>query len=286
MKGDEAKGVAEAIEYLKEYNLTGKAKTGKNVVVVGGGNAAVDAARTALRLGARSVTVAYRRTRAEMPAYAEEVEEAEREGVRFEFLVAPLELSAEQGVMSSVKMRRMELGEFDKSGRRKPVAKGENDFVLQADQLIAAVGQTLKPNEILSGVSLKLSERDYVAADPVTGQTSIEWVFAGGDAVTGPSSVVEAIGAGEKAAVGMDRYLSGKASIAWRIGRTVDTFFDPDAPPEMTQRGRPALISVAKRKGSFTEVESTWSRAVALCESRRCLRCDYRDDNGSAAGKA
>ncbi len=286
MKGDDAKGVTEAIEYLKEYNLTGKARTGKNVVVVGGGNAAVDAARTALRLGAKSVTVAYRRTRAEMPAYAEEVEEAEREGVKFEFLVAPLELAVKAGALSSVKVRRMELGEFDKSGRRKPVAKGGSDFVLEADQLIAAVGQTLKPNEILDGAALKLNERDYVAADPVTGQTSVEWVFAGGDAVTGPSSVVEAIGAGEKAAVGMDRYLGGTGTVSWRTYKTVDTFFDPDAAPVMTPRAKAALISVARRKGSFAEVETTWSTGTALCESRRCLRCDYRDGEGTAADKA
>jgi len=253
--------------------------------VVGGGNAAVDAARTALRLGAKSVTVAYRRTRAEMPAYAEEVEEAEREGVKFEFLVAPQELTVKAGVLTAVKMRRMELGEFDKSGRRKPVAKKENDFVLEADQLIAAVGQTLKPNEILDGAALKLNERDYVSADPVTGQTSVEWVFAGGDAVTGPSSVVEAIGAGEKAAVGMDRYLGGTSSVSWRTYETVDTFFDPDAAPVMTARAKLALIPVAKRKGSFAEVETAWSSKTALAEGKRCLRCDYRDSDGCAAEK-
>ena len=136
-------GVTEAIDFLRQYNLTGKVPVGKNVVVVGGGNAAIDAARTALRLGASSVTVAYRRTRAEMPAYAEEVEEAEREGVKFQFLVAPVELVQKSGKLAAVRMRRMTLGEFDRSGRRKPVADPQADFDLPADQLIAAVGQAL-----------------------------------------------------------------------------------------------------------------------------------------------
>ncbi len=128
MAGEDGKGVVDALGFLKEYNLTSKARVGRNVVVIGGGNAAVDAARTALRLGAQSATVVYRRTRAEMPAFAEEVEEAEREGVRFEFLAAPLELVRKGEKLTAVKFRTMDLGDFDRTGRRKPVAKGENDF--------------------------------------------------------------------------------------------------------------------------------------------------------------
>ncbi len=278
MKGEDMAGVVDALGFLQEYNLTGKAKVGKNVVVIGGGNAAVDAARTALRLGAASATVAYRRTRAEMPAYEEEVEEAEREGVKFEFLAAPLELIGKNGSVASVRLRTMELGDFDRTGRRKPVAKGENDFTLPADMVIAAIGQTLKPAELFDGVSVKLNERQYLAADPVTGQTSVEWVFAGGDAASGPSSVVEAIAAGEKAAVGIDKFLTGADHAVWRKSRIADTFFDPDADPVMGNRPDLKLIPVAKRKGSFAEVETTWARSVALGESKRCLRCDYREE--------
>jgi NADH-quinone oxidoreductase subunit F len=296
MKGDDAEGVIEAIDFLRQYNLGGRAPVGENVVVIGGGNAAVDAARTALRLGARSVTVAYRRTRSEMPAYQEEVEEAEREGVIFEFLAAPVDFVQEKGKLAAVKMRRMELGEFDRTGRRKPVARQDNaagnggpdgDFLLETDQLIAAIGQKLDPGELFTSgaqatsapVTLKLNERGFIAVNPVTGQASEEWVFAGGDAVDGPSSVIEAIAAGEKAAVGMHAFLTGRNGVPWREPRTVDTFFDPDADPVMGKRPGLKLISLAKRKG-FAEVEATWSAGVALAETKRCLRCDYRE--GSA----
>jgi NADH-quinone oxidoreductase subunit F len=241
--------VMEAIDFLRQYNLTGKAPVGTHVVVVGGGNAAVDAARTALRLGAKTVTVAYRRTQAEMPAYAEEVEEAMREGVKFEFLAAPIDLVQRKGKLSAVKLRRMELGEFDKSGRRKAVAKTTNagsgssgdaaaksEFALEADQVIAAIGQTLKPSELFDGVSLKLNDREFIAINPVTAQASEPWVFAGGDAVKGPSSVVEAIADGEKAAVGINRYLTGEERVSWRVSKTVDTYFDPDADPVLAPR--------------------------------------------------
>jgi NADH-quinone oxidoreductase subunit F len=275
-------GVVEAIEFLREYNLTGKAKVGRSVVVVGGGNAAVDAARTALRLGAKSVTVVYRRTRSEMPAYMEEVEEAEKEGVSFEFLAAPQELLLAGGRLAKVRCRRMELGEFDRSGRRRPVSKGANDFALPADTVIAAIGQTLKAAELFDGVSLKLNERDFVAVDPTTGQTSEPWVFAGGDAVSGPSSVIEAIAAGEKAAVGIDLLLTGAVHASWRKDRLVDTYFDPDADPVEAARAPLSLIPVSRRAHNFGEVETTWSRSVALAECKRCLRCDYREHTVSA----
>jgi NADH-quinone oxidoreductase subunit F len=249
------------------------------VVVVGGGNAAVDAARTALRLGAGSVTVVYRRTRAEMPAYAEEVEEAEKEGVKFEFLAAPQELEVKKGKLAAVRCRRMELGEFDSSGRRKPVSKGGGGFDLPADTLIAAIGQTLKAGELFDGVSLKLNERDFIAVNHATGQSSEPWIFAGGDAVSGPSSVIEAIAAGEKAAVGIDQFLTGEVHASWRKHSLADTFFDPDADPVETARAPLSLIPVSRRRGNFEEVESTWSRATALAESKRCLRCDYREQN-------
>ena len=286
MKGEDMKGVVDALGFLQEYNVTGKAKVGKDVVVIGGGNAAVDAARTALRLGAASATVVYRRTRAEMPAYEEEVEEAEREGVKFQFLAAPLELVGKNGAVASARFRTMELGEFDKTGRRKPVAHGENDFTLAADMVIAAIGQTLKPEELFDGVSVRLNERQYLAADPVTGQTSLDWVFAGGDAASGPSSVVEAIAAGERAAVGMDQYLTGASHAAWRTNRLADSFFDPDADPVPGNRPGLKLIPVTARKGSFAEVETTWTRSVALAESKRCLRCDYRETTEAAAASA
>jgi NADH-quinone oxidoreductase subunit F len=216
-----------------------------------------------------------------MPAYMEEVEEAEREGVKFQFLVAPVDLVNGTGRLSAVKMRRMSLGEFDRSGRRKPVADEKTDFDMPADQLIAAVGQALD----MPSLPLKQNDRHLIAINPVNGQTSEEWVFAGGDAVSGPSSVIEAIAAGEKAAVGMHAHLRGAGDIPWRSYRPVDTFFDPDADPVMSARPGLKLIPVARRRG-FVEVESTWASPVALGETKRCLRCDYREPAAAPASAA
>ena len=141
--GDDAKGVVDSMAFLRDYNLTGKAEVGKKVVIIGGGNAAIDAARTAIRLGAQSAAVLYRRTREEMPAWEEEVHEAEREGVRIKFLVAPAEIVLAGGKVAGVRCSQMALGQFDKSGRRRPVKGTEPDFVQEADMVIAAIGQSL-----------------------------------------------------------------------------------------------------------------------------------------------
>jgi NADH-quinone oxidoreductase subunit F len=228
-------------------------------------------------MGAESVTVLYRRTREEMPAYKEEVEEALREGVRFEFLVAPREISGQDGQASGVCYKRMQLGEFDRSGRRRPREKGEQLYVIEADQVISAIGQSLDPREVADGSGLKLNSGGWVDINPVTGQTSVEWVFAGGDAVTGPASVVEAIGAGEKAAVGMSRFLTNADLAFWRTDRGVDTPFDPDADPVSYDREEVRLIPVNRRKSNFAEVEVGLTQGAALRESKRCLRCDYRE---------
>ncbi len=277
LSGEQTGGCIEALEFLKSYNLNGNREVKGDVVVVGGGNAAVDAARTALRLGADTVTVAYRRTRAEMPAYEEEIEEAEKEGVRFQFLAAPIELIAEADSLSAVKMQRMEPGPFDRSGRRRPVAQEGEFFTLPANLLVAAIGQTLDTSKLFNGDEVKLNERHYIAADPHSGQCSEPWLFAGGDAVNGPASVIEAVAAGERAAVGIDIYLGGENRAFWRSERQVDTAFDPEADPVETPRAALKLVPVSKRKGNFDEVESTWSSNVALAEAKRCLRCDYRE---------
>jgi len=274
--GEEVEGVAEAIRFLRDYNIRGSAPVGKKVVVIGGGNAAIDAARTAIRLGAESVTILYRRTRAEMPAYKEEVEEAEREGVRITELAAPSEIVVENGRVAGVKCSRMTLGEFDRSGRRRPEAKGVADFTLEADQIIAAVGQVVDLDETANDAELRLTDRGYVYADPTTGQTSAPWIFAGGDVVLGPASVAEAVGAGEKAAVGIDAHLTGENHAFWRDDRDVETFFDPTADPVMYPKAAMRLIPVKKRRHNFNEVELPFSEAVALREAKRCLRCDYR----------
>jgi len=275
LPGADAAGVTDALTFLRDYNVTGVASVGRNVAVVGGGNAAVDAARTALRLGAESVKILYRRTRAEMPAYEEEVLEAEREGVRLETLVNPVEMVVSNGRVQGVRCARMVLGEFDRSGRRRPVPSDDGHFAVECDQVIVAVGQAL-PVEMLNGLEIETTPSGYIAADRRTGRTSVPWLFAGGDSGTGPASVVEAIGAGERAAVGMDGYLTGQEHAFWREPLDVDTYFDPDADPEPTARARAKTLDVSRRKGNFQEIELVWSEAVARREAARCLRCDYR----------
>ncbi len=274
--GEDSEGVTEALRFLREYNIRGSVPIGRHVVVVGGGNAAIDAARTALRLGAESVTILYRRTRAEMPAYKEEVDEAEHEGVKLMMLVAPVEVVTRGGKVSGLKCQHMVLGEFDRSGRRRPVTASGSEFIVPCDQIIAGIGQALEVKDILDGVELKLTKSGFLQADPVTGQTSEPWIFAGGDAVMGPWSVVGAIGSGEKAAVGIDKLLTGSEHAFWRKERKVDTEFDPDADPVQYPRARMQLIPVNKRRNNFQEVELPWSEPVARREAKRCLRCDYR----------
>ncbi|MFW6337967.1 MAG: NADH-ubiquinone oxidoreductase-F iron-sulfur binding region domain-containing protein [Alkalispirochaetaceae bacterium] len=282
--GGEGSGIVEAGEFLRQYNVRGSVPVGKEVIVVGGGNAAVDAARTAVRLGA-DVTILYRRTREQMPAYSEEIEEALHEGVKLLILTQPEEvLRDESGAITSVRCRPLSLGEFDRSGRRRPRPGEGSLFDLTADQVIVAIGQRLDiPGVAGNGqsspdqyaVALEHNDSNFIAADPVTGQTSVPWIFAGGDAVSGPSSVVEAIAAGERAAYGIDLMLTGEDHAFWREEKVVDTAFDPDADPVPYPRELMSTIPVERRRHNFDEVELPWCEAVALRQAKRCLRCDY-----------
>ena len=280
--GEEAEGITDALSFLRTYNLRGSVPVGRNVVVIGGGNSAIDAARTALRLGAETVTVVYRRGREAMPAYEEEIEEAEHEGVVLKLLTAPMEVVVEGRHLAGLKCLPMRLGEFDRSGRRRPEQSGEA-FVVKADHILVAIGQSLDLKKLTTGVSLATRGKEFIQINPVTGQTSEKWIFAGGDAVSGPSSVVEAVAAGERAAVGIDTYLTGKSHAFWRETKVVDTKFDPDADPLDTPRERLNLISVDRRRFNFDEVEQPWPEAVALRQAKRCLRCDYGKRNGGGA---
>ncbi|HOC69894.1 MAG TPA: NADH-ubiquinone oxidoreductase-F iron-sulfur binding region domain-containing protein [Candidatus Hydrogenedentes bacterium] len=274
---EDAQGVYDSIEFLREYNLRGSAAIGKKVVVIGGGNAAVDAARTAVRLGAESVTILYRRTRDEMPAYKEEIEEAENEGVIIKTLVAPQEIVSKSGKVAGVRCNHMWLGDFDSSGRRRPQVREDGDsFVEPADQVIAAVGQSLDTKSVLGDLPVKTKLNGFVASDALYGRTSLDWLFAGGDTADGPSSVAEAIGAGERAAVGIDLYLTGEEHAFWRETFDVDTEFDPDADPSDTPRAEMKLLPEERRVHNFNEVEMAYTESVAVREARRCLRCDFR----------
>ncbi|MFA7691361.1 MAG: NADH-ubiquinone oxidoreductase-F iron-sulfur binding region domain-containing protein [Candidatus Hydrogenedentales bacterium] len=276
---EDAEGVYDSMDFLREYNLRGSATVGKKVVVIGGGNAAIDAARTAVRLGAEAVTILYRRTRDEMPAYQEEIEEAENEGIILKTLVSPQEIVVENGKVAGVRCDHMWLGDFDRSGRRRPqIQENGESFIEAADQVIAAIGQSLDTQSVLGDMAVKLNLNGFVAADPLYGRTSVEWLFAGGDAADGPSSVAEAIGAGERAAVGIDCFLTGEEHAFWREAYEVDAEFDPDADPTDAPRAKMKLIPRERRIHNFNEVEMAFTESVAVRESHRCLRCDYGKD--------
>lgn len=278
LPNEDAEGVTEAMSFLREYNIRGSVPVGKNVVIIGGGNAAIDAARTAARLGAESVTVLYRRTREQMPAYEEEIEEAESEGVKLQLLTSPEEIVVEDGKVVGVRCKPMALGAFDRSGRRRPVAGEDADFVVPCDQIIAAIGQSIDLPGMTGTVSLNVQRNGYLAVDALTKQTSEKWIFAGGDVVTGPSSVIEAVADGEKAAAGIDKFLTGKNNAFWREEKKSTTFFDPDAEPVMHCREKQPLIPVERRRCNFDEVEQPWDEATAVRQAKRCLRCDYREE--------
>ncbi len=275
LPGEDAEGVVQAVPFLQRYNIRGSVEVGRHVVVIGGGNAAIDAARTALRLGAESVEIIYRRTREEMPAYAEEVQESANEGVKISPLTQPVEiLTDKHSKVIGMKCLSMELGEFDSSGRRKPTATRQDTFTIEADQIIIAIGQRLDP-AILSDAGIELNSRGFILADPVAGRTSVPHIFAGGDCVEGPSSVVRAIAAGEKAAIGIDIQYTGKDNAFWKYDVELKTDFDPDADPSSEPRTKLREIPIERRVNNFEEVELPWDEPTAQRQARRCLRCDY-----------
>ncbi|MCL5021060.1 MAG: NAD(P)-binding protein, partial [Bacteroidetes bacterium] len=267
--GEELKGVFTGVDFLRELNIGEIPKIGRNVLVIGGGNTAIDAARSALRLG-KKVTVLYRRTRAEMPAVPEEIEEAEKEGVRFEFLVAPVRVTGENGKVSGIELIRMKLGEPDESGRRKPIPVKRSNFSMPANTIIAAIGE--EPDlSFLPYSFLKKGVRLFVDDDYSTG---VPGIFAGGDAATNPNgTVVNAIRAGKEAAISIDEFLGWRNKtngLSHDVVRPedVNTFYFPHE-----KRVKVPRITVEKSKASFTEVNKTLTEDHALAEAERCFTC-------------
>jgi NADH-quinone oxidoreductase subunit F len=273
--GDKTPGVMESMDFLRDYNTSGQAEVGRRVAVIGGGNAAIDAARTALRLGAEQVTIVYRRTRAQMPAWEEEIEAAVEEGIHLMTLVAPVEVVVENGRVRGLKCRRQVLGDYDRSGRRRPVAGNAPDFILECDQIIGAIGQSVDLKTLLGNVAVNTTHDGRPVVERSTGQTSEAWLFVGGDTASGPASVVDAVAGGEKAAVGIDLFLTGENHAFWRRAQVSDTFFDPDSDPVSYPRAEMPVLAAKQRRDNFREVEQSWHVTVALREAKRCLRCDY-----------
>jgi len=281
--GEDVEGVIDPIEFLKKYNLQKEAKIGKKVAVVGGGNTAIDAARTAWRLGA-DVTILYRRTRPEMPANKEEIEEALEEGVKIEFLTLPIEAHSENGKLKKIKCARMTLSDFDKSGRRRPVPIEGSEFEMGIDTLIPAIGQQPDLGFLNGNSKLSISKWKTLEIDPETMATNVPGIFAGGDVVSGPATVLEAMQAGKTATESIHRYLRGE-SLQREYRPTEPKLEVPPidlTPEEAAELERPEMpvLPLKDRIGNFMEVELGFSKELAVKEAKRCLRCDLESKGG------
>jgi indolepyruvate ferredoxin oxidoreductase, alpha subunit len=275
IENEKASGVIDGTEFLHKVNTGEKVKAEDKVVVVGGGNVAIDCARTCVRLGFRDVTIAYRRTKAEMPAIADEITEAEHEGVKLALLSGPNKVVVKGGKAAGLECLKMELGEPDASGRRRPVPVKGSEFVIETGLIITAAGEEPELS-FMTGDTASAIEKGLVKADPITLATSIKGVFAGGDAVTGAATVVQAMAAGRKAAKSIDKFFKGEAMSAGREGEEVfesKLIVDTYGVAEDARKVMPVL-PVGMRKGNFKEVETGLSREQAMEEDERCLQCD------------
>ncbi len=276
--GEKAEGVRQGVDYLREVNLQGSSKTGKKVTVIGGGNVAIDVARAAVRLGAEEVTIVYRRTEKEMPALDSEVKAAKEEGVKFLFLAASQEILNEDGKVTGLRCIKMELGEPDSSGRRRPIPVPGSEFDLEVDQVIAAIGQRPDISCLEEVTGLDFTRWSTIETNSISYATNKEGIFAGGDCQTGPWVAIGAIAAGKEVAISIERYLNGEDLEASREPRKVDEDFRYRPIPENEQkrvRAKERELPVEERKGNFKEVELGLSEEEAQAEASRCINCSY-----------
>ncbi len=275
--GEDLDGVRQGVDFLRELNLTGETKVGKKVGIIGGGNVAIDVARASVRLGADEVTILYRRTRKEMPAWEEEICAAEDEGTKITYLAAPQEVVEKDGKVAALRVIKMELGEPDESGRRRPVPVPGSEYDIEIDQLIPAIGQRPDISCLEELADVKISRWDTTEVNPVTLQTDKPGVFAGGDLQTGPSVAIAAIAAGMEAAESIYRYLAGKDL---EEGREVPIVEQPEFRPvdekmAIENRYKMPELEIAKREGNFDEVELGYGEEEGRKEASRCLNCGH-----------
>ncbi len=276
-EGEDLEGVIGGIDFLREFTLGKPVKTGDRIAVVGGGNTAMDACRTAIRLGAKEVINLYRRTKAEMPAEDIEILEAEEEGVKFQFLVSPIEVIGEDGKVSKIRLQKMELGEEDERGRRRPVPIEGEEETIEVDSVIVAIGQDVDSTGL---EDLSLTKWGTIIADENTFTTNLPGVFAGGDGINnGPGIAIEAIGHAKKAALVIDSYLQGEIiphKPLFHVTRDdVTAEYFSDRPIE--HRPEMAHIEPSVRRGNFDEIVGGYTEEQAQQEAMRCLECGCHD---------
>ena len=275
IKGLELEGVWFGLDLLKEVNFSQKVEVGDRVLVVGGGNVAIDVGRTCIRLGAK-VSILYRRSRGEMPAEPEEVKRAEEEGVNFLFLLAPREIIGRDGHVAGVKCIRMRLGEPDESGRRRPIPVEDEEIVMETNTVIVSIGETSDLSFLPENV--EVTKEDPLKVDSSTLETIIPRVFAGGDVSSGPSSVIHAIDMGRKAAASIDKLLGGDGNIEQYL-------VDKERPNAWLGQGENfadktrvtmPYLTIEERCTNFSLIELGYSNKEAIEEAKRCLQCDLR----------
>ncbi len=276
---EDIEGLFYGLRFLRDVRLGREVNVGKRVAIIGGGNVALDAARTALRLGADETSIYYRRSRDEMPVSDIEYEEAVTEGVTINFLANPTRITSDNWKISGLQCTRMKLGEPDDSGRRRPVPIEGSEFTVAADTVIAAVGQAPDLSFLPTDSALERTRWETLVVDSNSLATNVPGVFAGGDFVTGPDMVVNAIAAGRRGAIAIDKYLRGDDSRVEIYDRKTELAEGAAAPEleeswELKPRSEVKTLPLPDRRASFTEIELGFSEDVARREAKRCLRCD------------
>ncbi|HOV39964.1 MAG TPA: FAD-dependent oxidoreductase, partial [Spirochaetales bacterium] len=270
--GKDLKGVYPGYKLLEKFSMGKTRNFGKNVVIIGGGNVAIDVARTGLRLGSK-VTILYRRDRDALPANPQELKGAEEEGIEFLYLSAPRRIVGEKGTVTGIEIEKMELGDVDTSGRRKPIPTGKKR-ILPCDTVVIAVGEQVD-SEFLKAYGVKVNKDGTIKTDPITLNAGPARIFAGGDAVTGPATAAEAMGLAKKAAEMIDTHLMREK----RFHRLFVKFtYKDEVPfnPETIPQNRPKEIPPSERINSFMEISLGYTGEQARNEAKRCLRCDVR----------
>jgi len=286
--GEHAAGVAHALDFLRDVNLHRDVSLGARVCVIGGGNSAVDAARSANRCpSVEQVTIVYRRTYDEMPAFHEEVDAAVDEGVDLMLLTAPVRIVSYDGRVTGLECRKMELGDFDASGRRRPEPVPGSEFVVELDNLLIAIGEDPAPDFLGHESAIATSSWGTIEVHPGTFETAVPGVFAGGDVVTGANNVIEAMSAGKHAAAMIDMHLRGEQPVR-DYALTRPSTYRPAAvltEEEVETADRPAIpvLPPAQRVNNDREVDLRLPELVAVAEARRCLRCDLETEAGKQA---
>lgn len=275
---DSIPGVLDAVQFLKDVALGNHRAPGRHVVVIGGGNVAIDAARTSLRLGSETVTIAYRRSEAEMPADPEEVEHAMEEGVRFSFLTIPTEIAGDENTLLGVNCVKAELIRKQGSDRFSPVPVLGSDFLMEADCVIPAIGQQVDISGFEAFTEMNWTRRGTIEVRQASMETTMPGVFAAGDAVTGPATVIEAIGGGKRAAEAIDRYLNNipqprmpKVPVRYRREKPIEL---PASTKMALKRPGMDMLNMDRRRTTFQQAELGYTENMVREEARRCLRCD------------